>query len=332
MSPRYRQPDRRCPHCGGPKFIKTEGGSAHECDCDQAICSICEGRRLREIAGESVKCVCSGGPGLTDREFPPETRARADSRETSRKAAEVGSVNLNANQWQVYYALVALGSAIHQAIVARIRERGHTQSSSGIRTRTAELVEIGLVRDTGRTAKTEAGFDSTVWAAVSMTAFEVGIRKEDDLTIVSPQVTPLQKETLDPLLTRSLALLMKAKRIEEPPQTFDFDIAYQGRLSLAMASVQSNAMEATLAKWQPYAEVSPVYENLDWDEGFRKSWLAAGAPADVLVDFDEMIKARKKDKELQEAAAQAEIAETASKAYKKVETVPEEGSLAAGLV
>ena len=166
----------------------------------------------------------------------------------------------------------------------------------------------------------------------NMTAFEVGIRKEDDLTIVSPQVTPLQKETLDPLLSRSLNLLVKAKRIPEPPQTFDFDIAYQGRLSLAMASVQSNAMEATLAKWQPYAEVSPVYENMKWDEGFRKSWLASGAPADVLTDFDEMMEKRVENAELEKAAAQAQVAESASKAFKNVSGAVDESSVAAGLV
>jgi len=166
----------------------------------------------------------------------------------------------------------------------------------------------------------------------NMTAYEVGVRKEDDLTIVSPQVTPLQKETLDPLLTRSLELLVKAKRIPEPPQTFDFDIAYQGRLSLAMASVQSNAMEATLAKWQPYGEVTPVYENVNFDEGFRQSWLSSGAPADVLTDFDAMIEERKKRKQLEETAAQAQVAETASKAYKNVQAAPEEGSVAEQLV
>ncbi len=166
----------------------------------------------------------------------------------------------------------------------------------------------------------------------NMTAFEVGVRKEDDLTIVSPQVTPLQKETLDPLLIRSLELLVKAKRIPQPPQTFDFDIAYQGRLSLAMASVQSNAMEATLAKWQPYSEVTPVYRNLDWHKAFRTSWLASGAPADVLTDFDEMIKELKEEEELNKAAAQAQIAETASKAFKNVGTTPEEGSPAEALV
>ncbi|GAG49374.1 unnamed protein product, partial [marine sediment metagenome] len=41
----------------------------------------------------------------------------------------------------------------------------------------------------------------------NMTAFEVGVRKEDDLSVVSPAVTALQKETLDPLLGRVLSLL-----------------------------------------------------------------------------------------------------------------------------
>ena len=166
----------------------------------------------------------------------------------------------------------------------------------------------------------------------NMTAFEVGIRKEDDLTIVSPQVTPLQKEMLDPLLVRSLNLMVKAKRIPEPPRTFDFDIAYQGRLSLAMASVQSNAMEATLAKWQPYSEISPVFRNLNWHKAFRTSWLASGAPADVLTDFDEMIKELKKESDLLEAQAQAEVADTASKAYRNVAKAAEAGSPAEQLV
>jgi len=165
----------------------------------------------------------------------------------------------------------------------------------------------------------------------NMTAYEVGVRKEDDLTIVSPQVTPLHKETLDPLITRSLELLVKAKRIDRPSQTFDFDIAYQGRLSLAMASVQSNAMEATLAKWQPYGEITPVYENVNFDEGFRQSWLSAGAPADVLTDFEKMMADRAERDELNKAAAQAEVAETASKALKNVQAKPEEGSPAEAL-
>jgi len=91
-------------------------------------------------------------------------------------------------------------------------------------------------------------------------------------------------------------------------------------------------MEATLAKWQPYGEVTPVYENVNFDEGFRQSWLSSGAPADVLTDFDAMIEERKKRKQLEETAAQAQVAETASKAYKNVQAAPEEGSVAEQLV
>lgn len=163
----------------------------------------------------------------------------------------------------------------------------------------------------------------------NMTLGEAVIRKEDDLSIVAPQVTPLQKETLDPLLSRSLSLLVKAKRIEEPPQTFDFDIAYQGRLSLAMASVQADAMLDTLAKWQPYSEITPVFRNPDWHKAFRASWLAAGAPADILVDFDEMVAQIKKEDKLQEDAVEAQTAEMASKAIKNLSGNVDENSVVA---
>ena len=168
-----------CPHCRGPKYMIDGSGAAVECGCSTAEpCGLCRGRGFREIAGAPIRCVCSGGPGLQAREFPAHTRARADGRETSQEAAKAVTMTptLNANQWQVYNAFRATGPAIHQQVVRVTRDRGHKQSSSGIRTRTAELVEIGLVRDTGRTAKTEAGFNATVWEAVSMTAFEVGTR------------------------------------------------------------------------------------------------------------------------------------------------------------
>lgn len=190
-----------------------------------------------------------------------------------------------------------------------------------------------VIRDQQQTVKD--GFlinrFSSLEGLKNMTLGEAVIRKEDDLSIVSPQVTPLQKETLDPLLSRSLSLLVQAKRIEEPPQTFAFDIAYQGRLSLAMASVQADAMLNTLAKWQPYGEVSPVYRNINWHKAFRQSWLAGGAPADVLVEFDAMLEQIEKENQMQEDSIQAETAETASKAIKNLSGTVAEDSLVAQL-
>lgn len=163
-------------------------------------------------------------------------------------------------------------------------------------------------------------------------ATEAAMRKEDDLTIIAPAITSLQKEIFNLIILRVLNLAMRAKRIPEPPVSFDFDIVYQGRLALAMSNVQTNAIEATLAKWQPYAQISPVLENVNFDTSFRMSWLNAGAPAEGLSDFDEMIVKREEVEQLQVAAAQTEIAESASKAYRNVQKTPEPGSPAESIV
>lgn len=166
----------------------------------------------------------------------------------------------------------------------------------------------------------------------NMTATEAEIRKEDDLTIVAPAITSLQKEIFNYIILRVLNLAIRAKRIPEPPVSFDFDIVYQGRLALAMSNVQTNAIETTLAKWQPYMEVAPVLENVDFDTSFRLSWLNAGAPAEGLKDYDEMIAEREEVKQLQMASAQAEVADTASKAYRNVAKAAEPNSPAEALV
>ncbi len=162
-------------------------------------------------------------------------------------------------------------------------------------------------------------------------ATESMLRKEDDLSIVSPAITSLQKEIFNLIILRVLNLSIKAKRIPEPPVSFDFDIVYQGRLALAMSNVQTNAIEATLAKWQPYDERLGVFDNVDPDTSFRTSWLNAGAPAEGLRDITEVKEGRAADAQLQEAATQAEIAESGSKAYRNVLKAPEEGSIAEGL-
>jgi hypothetical protein len=168
----------------------------------------------------------------------------------------------------------------------------------------------------------------------NMTATEVVERVEEKIAILAPAIVSLQKEIFSPLIIRVLDLLMSSTKdnfIPEPPESFDYDIAYQGRLALAMSNMQTNAIEATLAKWMPYAETTPVFENVDFDTSFRMSWLNAGAPAEGLRDIEEMNTEREQNKQLQMAAAGAEIGESASKAYRNVLTAPEEGSLAEAL-
>ncbi|KKM91954.1 hypothetical protein LCGC14_1223230, partial [marine sediment metagenome] len=170
----------------------------------------------------------------------------------------------------------------------------------------------------------------------NMTATEANLRENELIVIITPAVVSLASEIFSPMLTRVLDLLMKTpkkgKRIPQPPASFDYDVVYQGRLALAMSNVQANAQEIVMAKFIPYSEISPVFENIDMDKALRTSWIAQGAPAENLTDFDEMTAARANQKQLEDAAAQAQIGADASKAYKNVSSVPESGSLAEVLV
>jgi len=86
-----------------------------------------------------------------------------------------------------------------------------------------------------------------------------------------------------------------------------------------------------LAKWAPYAQIAPVFDNVNFDYSFRTSWLNAGAPAEGLSDMDEMNAGRQKANEMAEMQQQAEVAESGSKAYLNVSKAPEEESIAAGM-
>lgn len=156
----------------------------------------------------------------------------------------------------------------------------------------------------------------------NMTATEATLRENELIVIVTPAVVSLANEIFSPMLTRILDLLMKTakkgKRIPPPPANFDYDVVYQGRLALAMSNVQANAQEVVLAKFQPYQEITPVLENIDMDKAVRTSWIAQGAPAENLTDYDEMIEARQKNQQAQEMAVAAETAETGSKAIKNI--------------
>lgn len=159
----------------------------------------------------------------------------------------------------------------------------------------------------------------------NMTATEVDARIEELIVIVTPAVVSLANEIFSPMLTRVLDLLIattkKGKRIPSPPASFDYDVVYQGRLALAMANVQANAAEATLAKWVPYEEMLGVFKNVDAKKSFRRSWISAGAPAEDLRPVEELEAEEQEERQLQMAAAEAEIGETASKALKNVSEV-----------
>lgn len=78
--------------------------------------------------------------------------------ETSKKAAGAIQASSAALRVQVLAYLLTAGGATDQEIQQALDMRASTQ-----RPRRVELVEMGLVRDSGRTRETESGREATVW-------------------------------------------------------------------------------------------------------------------------------------------------------------------------
>jgi hypothetical protein len=93
-----------------------------------------------------------------------EAHARATDPATSHEAAR--SVKVRESQRQVL-ALLRLGPATDQELATRAYERGLRISPSGLRSRRHELVDAGLVEDTGRRAVLASGRKSAIWRAVA---------------------------------------------------------------------------------------------------------------------------------------------------------------------
>jgi hypothetical protein len=96
---------------------------------------------------------------LSRTEDPPTSKAAA-------KAAHPVSGTLRS------YVLAALKAAgpdglTHEEIVRAVHAGHPTYSESGVRTRTRELVDAGLVFDSERTRRTARGLASTVWSTVA---------------------------------------------------------------------------------------------------------------------------------------------------------------------
>lgn len=150
------------------------------------------------------------------------------------------------------------------------------------------------------------------------TQLEVSQLVEEKMVMLAPTISSLQKELLDPLIIRVYELLIGSPEMPDPIGV-DVDIAYQGRLSLAMSAIQTNGIELTIAKWSPYQQFYPVLDNMNLDKAFVTSALNAGVPADLIYDEQSVSERRQEQQEMQRLQQQAELAATGSQAIKNVQ-------------
>jgi len=102
--------------------------------------------------------------------------ARWTDPETSWQAAR-SVAHVRESQAKVYACLALKGPSTDEEIVAFHRETFGPVSVSGCRTRRRELVDRGLVLDTGRRSKTAAKRNTIVWRAISLSAWRADYKR-----------------------------------------------------------------------------------------------------------------------------------------------------------
>jgi hypothetical protein len=96
---------------------------------------------------------------------PTQPVARRTDPETSHQAAS--SVHdVRESQWRIFILLNELDGATDEELVANVRSLGWPMSDSGVRTRRHELVQHGMVYDSGDRRLTRSNRQTIVWKVI----------------------------------------------------------------------------------------------------------------------------------------------------------------------
>ena len=145
----------------------------------------------------------------------------------------------------------------------------------------------------------------------AMTATEVNVRYELMQRLLGPTLGRLQQDFLDPLVSRTFNILMRAGRLEQPPQIVtdmkaEYDVRYIGPLPRAQRMQTVDAMNQYIANMAGVAELFPqVLDIPDMDAYAREVAALSGVPAKLIND-------KKKVKADREAKADAQAKMQAS--------------------
>ena len=102
-----------------------------------------------------------GNPVVRTENHAYSAPVRRGARETEKSAAR--SVKVEKTRRQVADVMELVRYATHEQLIESVRAFGYVISDSGVRSRCHELVEAGVVRDSGRKIPTKSGRASTVW-------------------------------------------------------------------------------------------------------------------------------------------------------------------------
>ena len=161
----------------------------------------------------------------------------------------------------------------------------------------------------------------------NMTATEVSQRVEEKMLILAPTLGRLMSELLDPIITRTLNILIRAGKVLPPPQGLtDYKIEYTSPLARAQKMEDIKAINNTIAMIAPVAQVIPeCLDKINADVFVDTIATINHVPPDMIRDDEEVAKVRQARAEqqqammeMQQAQGVADVAKTATEAGKNM--------------
>lgn len=149
----------------------------------------------------------------------------------------------------------------------------------------------------------------------AMTATEVLQRNEEKMRLLGPVLGRLQSELLQPLISRSFALLLREGLLPPAPEELqgqDIDIEYVSPLAKAQKLTDLQSMLRGFEVMMQVAEIAPVMDYLDTDRLVQYLVEVTGIPARVIRSDDEVKKIRRQQAQQaqQEAQMQQQMMES----------------------
>ena len=129
----------------------------------------------------------------------------------------------------------------------------------------------------------------------AMTATEVLQRNEEKMRLLGPVLGRLQSELLQPLISRSFALLLRNGLLPVAPEQLqgqDIDIEYVSPLAKAQKLTDLQSMLRGFEVMMQVAEIAPVMDYLDSDKLVQYLVEVTGLPARVIRSDEEVAQIR----------------------------------------
>jgi len=155
----------------------------------------------------------------------------------------------------------------------------------------------------------------------NMTATEVLERVEEKLLLLGPMLGRLQSELFNPLIDRTMGILLRAGKLPPVPEGIEeYEIEYLGKLAIAMRLMEVKAMRDTIGYIAPFAEANPaVMDNFNQDKIVRGISDRLGIPADWLMTDEEVEGIRQARAQQEQMQQMLEAADAVPKLGKAVE-------------